>query len=178
MIRGEEEGMRPRPTARWGTVLFLALVGSAIARAPEAQRGPARALVVECLSLERMGCGCSLEVLDLACQPSHDGGWKSHFHSDLHQGAPLWIRIAGEEFPLQSHLPVTNSFMHGRGDRWQEEYEGTDLKVRVRYRPSKSTCPAEKEQDDGCEFFDVAADVTISRADVSRTYRTVGTCGC
>lgn len=170
--------MRSKPTARWGIVLFLALLASPIAVAPEGQRGPAGPLVVECLSHERTGCGCSLGVVELACQPSYGGGWKVHFHSDLNQGAPLWIRIAGEEFPLESRLPVTNSFMYGRGDSWQEEYEGRDLKVRVRYRPSKSTCPAEKEKDDGCEFFDVAADVTISRAGVSRTYRTVGACGC
>jgi hypothetical protein len=176
-MRGEE-GMRSTPTARWGAALFLAPLASPIAVAPEAQRGPAGALDVDCLSHERMDCGCSLEVVDLACQPSHGGGRKAHFHSDLNQGAPLWIRIDGEEFPIHSRLPVTNSFMHGRGDRWQEEYAGKDLKIRVRYRPSKSTCPAEKEKDDGCEFFDVAADVTISRADVSRTYRTVGTCGC
>jgi hypothetical protein len=67
---------------------------------------------------------------------------------------------------------------HVRGDRWQEDYEGENVKVRIRYRPAKSTCPKENDPD-GCEYFDVAADVTItvdgSRA---RTYKAVGACGC
>jgi hypothetical protein len=58
------------------------------------------------------------------------------------------------------------------------DYENDDVKVRIQYRPGKSICPAENDPD-GCEYFDVAADVTVTiTGAVSHTYRTVGSGGC
>jgi hypothetical protein len=148
--------------------------GQALAR--QVRLGPT--LDLRCLSDEHLACGCSLKIDALACPATHPTGWEAHFSSELHQGAPLWVNLGGREVSLRSRRPVTNSFRHGRGDRWLEEYEGENLKVVVRYRPAKSTCPAEKE-DDGCEYFDVAADVVISVAGGgSRTYQATGACGC
>ncbi len=135
---------------------------------------------LRCLSDEHVRCGCSLKILTLACPASHPTGWKAHFASELNDGAPLWLNLGGRELSLRSHRPVTNSFSFGEGDRWVEEYEGEKLKVVVRYRPAKSTCPAEKVKDgDGCEFFNVAADLVVSvPGGGARTYRALGECGC
>jgi hypothetical protein len=44
--------------------------------------------------------------------------------------------------------------------------------------PAKSTCPPENGED-GCEYFDVAADIVVRVAGAgSRTYRGLGSCGC
>jgi hypothetical protein len=137
--------------------------------------GPA--LDLRCLSAEDSGCGCGLKIVALACAPSHTG-WRLHFSSDLHQGAPLRLNVGGRDISLRSRRPVTNSFEYGRGDRWVEEYEGENLKAVIRYRPAKSTCPAAKNEDP-CEYFDVAAEVVITVAGSgSRTYQATGTCGC
>jgi hypothetical protein len=135
------------------------------------------ALDLRCLSEEHMGCGCSLKIVGLACQASHSTGWMAHFATELHQGAPLRLNLAGRDISVRSRRPVTNSFLYGAGDSWVEEYEGTDLKAVIRYRPAKSTCPAEKG-DDGCEYFDVAAEVVISMESGARTYQAIGACGC
>ena len=148
---------------------------SAGEQAPARTRGPA--LDLRCLSADHLSCGCSLKIVVLACQPSHSTGWMAHFASELHQGAPLRLNLGGRDLSLRSQRPVTNSFRYGEGDSWMEEYEGDNLKVVVRYRPAKSTCPAEKGED-GCEYFDVAADVVIRLENGSRTYQTTGTCGC
>ena len=145
---------------------------SAGEQTPARTGGPA--LDLRCLF---MSCGCSLKIVGLACQASHSTGWMAHFASELHQGAPLRLNLGGRNVSLRSRRPVTNSFRYGQGDSWMEEYEGENLKAVVRYRPAKSTCPAEKGED-GCEFFDVAADVVIRLESGSRRYQTIGTCGC
>jgi hypothetical protein len=139
------------------------------------RRGPA--LDLRCLSAEHMSCGCSLKVVGLACQASHSTGWMAHFASELNQGAPLRLNLGGRDISLRSRRPVTNSFRYGEGDSWDEEYARENLKAAIRYRPAKSTCPAEKGED-GCEYFDVAAEVVISVDSASRTYQATGACGC
>jgi hypothetical protein len=136
------------------------------------------ALDLRCLSArEDSSCGCQLKIAALACETSHTG-WRLHFESDLHDGAPLRLNIGGRDISLRSRRPVTNSVEHERGDRWAEEYQGEDVYVIIRYRPGASTCPAENRED-GCEYFDVAADVVIKVAGSrSRTYKATGTCGC
>jgi hypothetical protein len=137
---------------------------------------------LRCLSQQvqqKVGCGCSLKVTARKCQASHDLGWEAHFLSELRQGAPLWLSLGGHEFSIPSRRPLTDSFLHGKGDSWEEEYEDDDMKVRVRYRPAKSTCPPEKEKvDDGCEFFDVAADVLLTVREQTHSYKALGACGC
>jgi hypothetical protein len=166
------------------SVKLLTLALATVFSAPSAgEQRPARArggaaLDLRCLSAEHLSCGCSLKIVSRACQASHSTGWTAHFTSELHQGAPLRLNIGGRDISLRSRRPVTNSFGYAEGDRWIEEYEGEGLKASVRYRPARSTCPAEKK-DDGCEYFDVAAEVVISGADAgSRTYQALGTCGC
>ena len=161
--------------------LTLAIVfssGSAAEQPPARQVRERPALDLRCLSAEHLNCGCSLKIVALACPADHPTGWKAHFASELHQGAPLWVNLGGREVSLRSRRPVTNSFEYGKGDRWVEEYEGENLRAVVRYRPAKSTCPAGKGED-GCEYFDVAADVVISvAAGGSRTYQARGSCDC
>ena len=143
--------------------------------------GQRAALDLQCLAFEQRDCGCSLKVVNLSCSPSHATGWEAQFFSELHDGAPLWMNVAGRQFSLRSERPVTNSFRHGRRDRWRENYRGDDFTVRIDYRPGKSTCPPEKEADDGCEYFDVAADIVVTGAAAgagSRSYRAIGACGC
>jgi hypothetical protein len=164
------------PTVAAAIVFSFASVG--VQAPPRTARGTT-ALDLRCLLLERLSCGCSLKVVTLACDASDPSGWKAHFFSEVNQGALLWINLGGREVSLRSRRPTTNSFLHGKGDRWVEEYDGENLKAVIRYRPGKSTCPAEKERDDGCEYFDVAADVAISVAGSrEHTYRAIGECGC
>jgi hypothetical protein len=136
-------------------------------------------LDLRCLSPERgPGCGCLLKIATLSCSASHATGWKAHFFSELDEGTPLRMNLGGREFSVRSQVPRKNVFRHGRGDSWRETYENDDLKIRIQYRPGKSTCPAENDPD-GCEYFDVAADVTVTiTGAASHTYRTVGSCGC
>jgi hypothetical protein len=50
--------------------------------------------------------------------------------------------------------------------------------VRVRYRPTKSTCPKSMD-DDGCEYFDVAADVFVTvSTQPAQKFSAKGSCGC
>jgi hypothetical protein len=133
------------------------------------------ALDIRCVSWDRIGCGCSLSIDARACEP--DSG-RAHFASELHQGAPLWINLGGREFSLPSRRSVTNSFYYSAGDSWIEEYYGENVSVVIRYRPGKSTCQRPPE-DDGCEYFDVAAEVTIRlEGRRAQNYRATGACGC
>jgi hypothetical protein len=128
------------------------------------------ALDFRCVPPERLDYGCSLKIVTLSCSDSHLSGWEAHFFSELHRGAPLWVNLGGRQLSLRSNLPVDDSFLHGPGDSWREDYEGENLKARIDYRPAKPTCPAEKA-DDGCEYFDVAADVLVEVAGAgSRAY--------
>jgi hypothetical protein len=157
---------------------FKSRDSEAAVRQQSGGRSADRGLDLRCLSADQMSCGCSLKIVALSCQASHSTGWIAHFASDLHQGSPLRLNLGGRDISLRSRRPVTNAFPYGKGDRWVEEYEGEGLKVAIRYRPAKSTCPADKGAD-GCEYFDVAADVVISLAESrSRTYQALGTCGC
>ena len=132
-------------------------------------------LDLRCVSPDRVGCGCSLKIERLACEPDGVG---VHFASELHQGAPLWINLGGREFALPSRRPVTNSFEYAEGDRWTEEYAAENMSVVIRYRPAPSTCTCPPESD-GCEYFDVAADVLIRVAgQPPQKFRTTGACGC
>ena len=114
----------------------------------------------------------------MSCPADHPTGWQAHFASDLNDGAPLWLNVGGREMSLRSRRPVTDSFSFGEGDRWTEQYDGDgDIRVTIRYRPAKSTCDCPTE--DGCEFFDVAADIVVTTPNRRRaTYKGVGTCGC
>lgn len=124
-------------------------------------------------------CGCSLKVITLQCGPTHDTGWEAHFFSSLNDGAPLWIKRGGRLVSLGSHRPETNTFSYSRGDKWEEEYSDETVSVRIQYRPATSTCPAEKEREDGCEYFDVAANVFVTAAgNKPRKLKAVGSCGC
>ena len=124
-------------------------------------------------------CGCSLKVLTLQCGPNHDTGWEAHFFSSLNDGAPLWIKRGGRLVSLRSHRPETNRFSYGRGDEWEEEYSDENVGVRIHYHPARSTCPAEKEREDGCEYFDVAADIFLTATgERPRKLKAVGSCGC
>lgn len=161
-------------------LLIIALVivfgsPSAGEQTPARTRG-GPALDLRCLSAEHSSCGCSLKIVGLACQASHSTGWMAHFASELHQGAPLRLNLGGRDISLRSRRSVTNSFRYGEGDSWIEEYEGENMKAVIRYRPAKSTCHAAKE--DGCEYFDVAAEVVIRVESGSRTYEATGACGC
>ena len=162
-------------------VTVLALSSTSVGASPDRQHHDGRDL--RCLSGEHHSCGCSLKVVTLFCSDpneAEDSGWHAHFFSELNEGAPLWLNLAGREFSLASRLPPDDTFRHKEGDSWQEAYEGEGLKVHIQYRPGKSTCPAEKEQDeDGCEYFDVIADVAITAGDgPSIKYRALGACGC
>ncbi len=166
---------RPRIVATHAVVAFALACGLGIA-APSArrQRGQRPVAQPKCLAAEHSGCGCSLKIVTLACP---DGG-TAHFFSELNDGAPLWLNLGGREISLRSTRPVKNEFLHGRADSWREDYEGENVNVRIHYRPSTSTCPPEKEAEEGCEYFDVAADVVVTAAGRSSTYRAVGMCGC
>lgn len=133
---------------------------------------------LRCLSYERLECGCQLTIATLACPGAGRESSDVHLFSELNQGAPLWLNLAGRELSLRSRRPLDDTFRYGRGDSWREDYEGEGLKVRIDYRPGESTCPEERH-DEGCEFFDVAADVVVTAIGRgSRTYRAKGACGC
>ena len=159
------------------TLLVSLLLSASVAvEGPAPQNAGKPDQAPQCLSYERAdGCGCGLKISGLECPEDRA---KLHFHSGPHQGAPLLLDLGGRELSLRSHLPVTNSFEYSEGDRWREEYEGDNVKVRIHYRPAKSTCPKENDPD-GCEYFDVAADVVITiRGARPRTYKAIGACGC
>ena len=157
-------------------VAFALACGFAIAAPPAGgQRGQRPVAKPRCLSAEHSGgCGCSLKIVSLACP----AGGNEHFFSEFNDGAPLWINLGGREFSLRSARPVKNEFLHYRGESWREDYEGDNVKVRIGFRPSSSTCPPEKEAEEGCEYFDVAADVVVTVSGRPSTYHAVGTCGC
>ena len=158
-------------------VLAFVFCSSSAGEQTATRMGSGPALDLRCLSAEDSSCGCELKIVTLACQAPH-AGWRLHFASELHQGAPLRLNLGGRNISLRSRRPVTNSFDYGRDDRWAEKYEGENLNVVIRYRPAPSTCPAEKGED-SCEYFDVAAEVVISVAGSrARTYEAIGACGC
>jgi hypothetical protein len=158
-------------------VAILLLSGGPAAEQVSRGKPAAPALDLRCLSDDHSGCGCSLKIVSLSCPADHPTGWQAHFASELNDGAPLWLSLGGREMSLRSRRPVTNSFTFSEGDRWTEEYEGENLNVVIRYRPAKSTCPANKP--DGCEYFDVAADITITARDRrAGSYKATGACGC
>jgi hypothetical protein len=124
-------------------------------------------------------CGCRLRIVDLACvPPAHAGGGGVHFFSELHRSAALALVLGGRELTLPSVGPVDRSvFTRARGDSWRETYEQAGIRVRLSYRPGRSTCPVGRE--DGCAFLDVEADVEITvKGEPPRFHRAVGTCGC
>jgi hypothetical protein len=165
----------------WKNVAIGLVLAFSSGLAAATQTFPTRhrpAFDLRCLSPERLECGCSLKITTLSCSASHRTGWKAHFASHLNDGAPLWMNLGGREFSIPSLVPPDNSFRHGRGDSWRETYENDDVKVQIQYRPGRSTCPSDKDPD-GCEYFDVTADVTVTMAGgASRTYPAVGACGC
>jgi hypothetical protein len=169
----------PKQSARRSMLMVLAalLLSEPISvEGPVAQKAAKPEPTPQCLSYERTNsCGCGLKITRLKCAENRPD---LHFHSELHQGAPLWVNIDGRELSLRSRLPQINSFNYGEGDRWREEYDGDNVNVRIQYRPAKSSCP-KKNDPDGCEYFDVAADVTVTvDAGRPRTYKAVGACGC
>jgi hypothetical protein len=76
--------------------------------------------------------------------------------------------------------PEKDSAEHSAGDSWTEHYRDESLDVKISYSPAPSTCSKEKiDNDDGCEFFDVSAKVTITPQNgKSVTYSGFGSCGC
>lgn len=133
-------------------------------------------LALWCIPLERLGCGCDVRITGLSC-PNQSFPGQPHLFSELHEGAPLWLNIAGQDISLQSDRSSTNSFEPSRGASWNESYRSPDLSVKVSYRPGRNTCP--KSKTEGCEFFDVAATVLITTADGRTTrYFGTGSCGC
>ena len=173
----KENGPKQAAKRSMLTVLAALLLSEPISvESPHAQRSAQPEPTLECLSYERVdGCGCGLKITRLKCAENRPA---LHFHSELHQGAPLWVNIDGRELSLRSRMPRTDSLEHGRGDRWREDYEGSNVKVGIQYRPAKSSCPKENDPD-GCEYFDVAADVTVTvDGRRPRTYKAVGSCGC
>lgn len=126
------------------------------------------------------GCGCGLKIRTLSCDVPDPGSGNYHLHSDLQDGAPLWINLAGRQFSIPSLRPPTNSSRHREGDSWRETYQDTAIKVQIDYRPGKSTCDCPKPPEgNGCEYFDVNARVTVTlKGQRPRTYSAVGACGC
>ena len=128
-----------------------------------------------CIEPERVGCGCWIRVDGLSCRtPNYR---QTHFFSALHQGAPLWLNYDGRDVSLPSVKPVEPVFQRSRGDSWSEEYRASDMTVIIRYRPAPSTCPADKGAD-GCEYFDVAAEIVLRANRNTRQYSGRGSCGC
>jgi hypothetical protein len=173
------KGNGPEQNAKRYIITVLAallLSGSISVEGPAAQKADKPEPTPQCLSYEKVdGCGCSLKITRLRCAENRPA---LHFFSELHQGAPLWVNVGGRELSLRSRLPRTDSFEYGKGDRWREDYEGDNVKVRIQYRPGKSSCPKENDPD-GCEYFDVAADVAVTvDGGRPRTYKAVGACGC
>ena len=163
---------------RLSIVLAAMLTSTITAEQADRQVPAAPAFDLRCLSYERLGCGCSLTITTLPCPGAGSKSSEVHLFSELNQGAPLWLNLEGRERSLPSRLPLDDTFWHGRGDSWREDYEREDLKARIDYRPGESTCPVERGED-GCEFFDVVADVVVTVAGKgSRTYRAIGACGC
>jgi hypothetical protein len=166
----------------WKKIAIGLALASSFGLAAATRTSPARyrpTFDLRCLSPERMGCGCSLKITTLSCSASHTTGWKAHFASHLNDGAPLWMNLGGREFSIPSLVPPDTSFRHGRGQSWRDRYESDDVKVQIQYRPGKSTCNGDEESGDGCEYFDVTADVTVTMAGgASRTYQAIGACGC
>lgn len=135
-----------------------------------------RQAVPDCLSHERIACGCSVRLASVACQALSTSN-RYHLHADLMDGAPLWIKIDGQEIELQSARAGSQSFSFAHGDSWKEAYVGNGISVGIAYRPGNNTC--QKEAPETCEYFDVQATVTIksSKAQSAR-YEAVGACGC
>jgi hypothetical protein len=123
-------------------------------------------------------CGCELKVTTLSCDVSDPNDGRVHFFSELNDGAPLWINLGGRQVRVPSVRTPTDSFLHRGGDRWRETYRDDKLTVQIDYGPGKSTCPKEGDPD-GCEYFDVSANVTLTLAGQRpRRYAAVGACGC
>jgi len=144
--------------------LLCALPGTAIAQ-----------LEPGCIEPERVSCGCWIRVDGMSCPASNYR--RTHFFSALHQGAPLWMNYNGRDVSIPSVKPVEQVFHRSRGDSWIEEYRASDISVTIRYRPSQSTCPADKGVD-GCEYFDVAAEIVLRANRNARKYSGRGSCGC
>ena len=112
------------------------------------------------------GCSCSLRQLSTEC---------TVFWNDLGAEPGLMfldgqlrkLRKVAEESP---ELPVHN-----------EWFEGDGYLVHVRYRPAPSTCSEWKvEYDDGCEYVDLLATISIIRQSdgAVKVIDAEGSCGC
>jgi hypothetical protein len=155
------------------TMIVAAAASTLFGPLPVAAQGN---VTPDCLPHERIECGCSIRLTALAC-PADPASSRYHLHAGLVDGAPLWLRLDGQEIALKSRRPASQSFSFSRGDRWKEAYAGSGISVDIAYRPGASTCLAGPPEE--CEYFDVRASVTIARGRTKPVrYEGVGACGC
>lgn len=119
------------------------------------------------------GCGCALVLEHARCT-----GGEAQFWHELSDGAPLLISQHGQVIHAKARTPASNAFTHSAGETWTEHWDWHGGEIELRFSPAATTC-AKPDQDGGCEYFDVQAEVIIRPAQHEPvTYRARGSCGC
>jgi len=157
---------------------FLALAPLALAVFPAIGQRQADTgqHVFACISQQHLQCGCGIKLNVPRCS-NQSFSSQPHLFSELLPNAPLWISIDGQERALPEVLQIGTSAKEDSSRPSRTVYRDDQLEVVIRYRPARSTCPPTKV--DGCEFSDVAAQVSIKQAGKKVVkYRGAGTCGC
>lgn len=133
-------------------------------------------IVLACVPAERIGCGCSIRLDGVTCS-NQEFPTQPHLFTELEREAPLFLHVGGEE-QILPHTRHDGAALKGDSPgRFTDTYQSSEFEVQVRYSPGKITCP--KPKDEGCEYADVAAEVTIKLpSGRSFEYKGVGACGC
>jgi hypothetical protein len=154
-------------------LVLLVMASFAMTAQAEPKGNP---LSLQCITSDKMGCGCSVTLDNL---PSTQG-CNRHAFSGLSDGDPLLLNINNNDVTLVSDRAKNQTFSFSQGDSWTETYRYNDtMQVRIDYRPAPDSCPAEKKADDGCEYFDVRARMTVTPAQGKpSTFTGTGACGC
>jgi len=133
-------------------------------------------LVLACVPAERLGCGCSIRLNGVACS-NQEFPTQPHLFTELERESPLFLHVGGKE-QILPHTHHSGASLKGDSSGWfTDTYQSSEFVVQVRYSPGKNTCP--KPKDEGCEYTDIAAEVTIKLpSGLSFEYKGVGACGC
>jgi hypothetical protein len=136
-----------------------------------AQNEHGAALVRQCPAPGDWGCGCRLKIKAIHCSKSQKDCLLDLFSEAV--SAPLCLAMDGRNISLpeiKSNPPDTDYYK-------TVEYRNKNISVSIKYGRAPSTCT--KPKDEGCEYRDVSAKVSIKiKNGAMRNYSGLGACGC
>jgi hypothetical protein len=156
-------------------MLFVLAIALAFANA-QAKDLVSEAPKIGCIPWQQLECGCSIRIANLGCADpatTHP----VHLFTALHADAPLLIYLNDIKMRVPHVQHIGDSEKGNSPMRASDVYVSDDLHIRIDYAPATSTC--HKQDDDGCEYTDVSAKVTLQMTgEKARTYTGIGKCGC